>query len=315
MPSRPPRPRPGLTSDPPNTKTEDALDDKSTKKRRSERACKVCHYRKVKCNFVPGSRCNACVNRQEECVEFTGKRQKKQVYVVSKPGKLAAMNTVERREADTKLNRRTDLDRKMAWEPHENTMAFHPMISNAEAVLRSLEYQHTSTAMTRSCSDSGLMAQSRESRGHGFPRHHASGIQPRPYSMAVQTWRHPPFPVKPLPHDIEPRDRHHLWSKGALYAPRQVEQDALVKAYVEFVYPSMPMLDLRGLLSGIYGPARSHPAVSLLLYQAVLSSAIGFVDIAHVAALGFRTRTEAHRHFYQKTKVRSPPVLDGTPAC
>jgi len=76
-----------------------------------------------------------------------------------------------------------------------------------------------------------------------------------------------------------------------------------VTAFVDFVYPLMPVVELPEFLGTLY--LHKYPgAVSLLLYQAVLFSAIPFLEMCHIKELGFVDRKSAHKDFFQRTRVR-----------
>ncbi len=126
----------------------------------------------------------------------------------------------------------------------------------------------------------------------------------------------PPF-VKPLPSKIEPDDVAYLQSKGALSLPNPALQNALLKAYAEYVHPYMPLLELNDFLNKINSADGVAGQVSLFLYQAVMFVGTAFVEIKHLRDAGFETRRAARRIFFQRTRVSlkfsrpsfSPPLL------
>lgn len=112
----------------------------------------------------------------------------------------------------------------------------------------------------------------------------------------------PPF-VRPLPSKISPEDVRYLYAKGALSVPCLSLQNALLRAYIEFVHPYMPLMDLLPFLSVINRYDGSEGQISLFLYHAVMFSATAFVDMRHLREAGYATRKAARKAFFLKTRV------------
>ena len=77
----------------------------------------------------------------------------------------------------------------------------------------------------------------------------------------------------------------------------------MLRAYIEFVHPYMPLLDLHDFLAVIDRPDGSLGRVSLILFQAVMFAGSAFVDMDHLRFAGYATRKEARKDFFQKTRV------------
>lgn len=112
-----------------------------------------------------------------------------------------------------------------------------------------------------------------------------------------------PLFIKPLPPRIGPDEVSYLEKKGALSLPKQPLRNEMLRAYVEFVHPYMPLLDLHDFLQAIDDPEGKFGKVSLILFQAVMFAGSAFVDMAQLQAAGYVTRKEARRDFFQKTRV------------
>jgi hypothetical protein len=112
----------------------------------------------------------------------------------------------------------------------------------------------------------------------------------------------PPF-IKPLPAKIGPDEIAYLDKKGALTLPEGTLRSEMLRAYIEFVHPYMPLLDLHDFLTVIDRPDGSLGKVSLILYQAVFFSASAFISMHHLRLAGYTTRKEARKDFFQKTRV------------
>ena len=107
--------------------------------------------------------------------------------------------------------------------------------------------------------------------------------------------------IAPAPTSLDIEDADFLSRKGALTVPKPELRDALIRSYIEFVHPLMPVLDLKEFLACI---GSGTGQVSLLLLQAVLFAGTSFVDIKQLRMLGFLTRKAARRAFFEKVKVR-----------
>lgn len=117
----------------------------------------------------------------------------------------------------------------------------------------------------------------------------------------------PPY-IKPLPSKIGSDDINYLSRKGALSIPPLPLRNALLKCFVEFVYPYMPHLDLHGLIESIDRNDGKNP-VSLLLFQGIMFSGVATVGIKYLRAAGYTTRRDARRDFFQKTRVRQCELI------
>ena len=122
--------------------------------------------------------------------------------------------------------------------------------------------------------------------------------------------------IKPLPSKIGPDEISYLEKKGALNVPRGTLRSEMLRAYVEFVHPYMPLLDLHDFLIMVDGRDERKGKVSLILFQAVMFAGSAFVDMEHLRAAGYTSRKDARKDFFQKTRVSSNPLLSpGGLAC
>jgi hypothetical protein len=115
--------------------------------------------------------------------------------------------------------------------------------------------------------------------------------------------------IKPLPAKIGPEEISYLEKKGALTVPKGTLRSEMLRAYVEFVHPYMPLLDLHDFLTVIDRSDGSKGKVSLILFQAVMFAGSAFVDMTHLRSAGYATRKEARKDFFQKTRVSLPHFL------
>jgi len=109
--------------------------------------------------------------------------------------------------------------------------------------------------------------------------------------------------IKPLPAKIGPDEIAYLEKKGALTVPKGNLRGEMLRAYVEFVHPYMPLLDLHDFLTMVDKRDGSKGKVSLILFQAVMFAGSAFVDMEHLRTAGYATRKDARKDFFQKTRV------------
>jgi hypothetical protein len=120
--------------------------------------------------------------------------------------------------------------------------------------------------------------------------------------------KHPPVAnlpafIKPLPARIGPDEVSYLEKKGALTIPSHPLRNELLRAYVEFVHPYMPLLDLQEFVVALDNAEGNLGKISLILFQSVMFAGCAFVDMRHLRAAGYVTRKEARKDFFQKTRV------------
>ncbi|KAK0728132.1 fungal-specific transcription factor domain-containing protein [Lasiosphaeria miniovina] len=111
-----------------------------------------------------------------------------------------------------------------------------------------------------------------------------------------------PF-MKPFPAKIDEADLQYLRRKDALALPVPKLENALISAFVEFVHPFMPVLDLEKFLGVVNQRDGQNGKVSLLLYQAVLFAGAAFVDAGILRESGYTNRKEARKYFFSRVKI------------
>lgn len=108
--------------------------------------------------------------------------------------------------------------------------------------------------------------------------------------------------IRPLPQRLQPEDRNYLAAKGALSIPDKALRNELLIAYIYYVHPYMPLLDLEEFLRTLARNDGTHH-VSLLLFQAVMFAGTAFVDLHHLLNAGYSNRKEARKVFFQRARV------------
>lgn len=112
-----------------------------------------------------------------------------------------------------------------------------------------------------------------------------------------------PYFIKPLPARVGPDEAAYLELKGALTVPPPRLRNELLKAYIEFVHPFMPLLDLYDFVMIVESGNGTLGRISLILFQAVMFAGSAFCDFEHLRAAGYNTRKEARKDFFTKTRV------------
>jgi len=112
---------------------------------------------------------------------------------------------------------------------------------------------------------------------------------------------------------MTPEDTYYLFKKGALSIPDTSFRNALLRAYVEYVHPYMPLIELHDFLDivnrGNGTMSDGTPGkVSLVLFQAVMFTGTAFVDKSWLEGAGYQTRKAARKAFYLKARVRTFPA-------
>lgn len=130
---------------------------------------------------------------------------------------------------------------------------------------------------------------------------------PSTQNFPSQQRQHPgsglPSYIRPLPPRIMADDIDFLQRKGALTVPDAQLRNELLRSYVQYVHPYMPLLDLKDFLHPIE-KNDGHSPVSLLLFQAVMFAATAYIDMRFLQAQGFDNRKAARKVFFQRARVR-----------
>ncbi|KAF2428600.1 hypothetical protein EJ08DRAFT_650981 [Tothia fuscella] len=274
-------------------------------KRRASKACQCCRARKVRCNVTEhGAPCTNCRLDEVDCIVSESRRKKKwskdgevQVEVEASSAKTNTRKLASRNSMDgvypapASASRRShDLDSPLnehvphsiyQTTGHRLNLSLHSMnrrVSNPAATSPFPMLHHHSPISTDSVS--GF-----------FPPSRISGISNIPYF------------IKPLPPRIGPDEVSYLEKKGALTVPSVGLRNEMLKAYIEFVHPYMPLIDLYDFVMIIESGNGSLGRISLILYQAVMFAGSAFVDMHHLHNAGYLTRKEARKDFFQKTRL------------
>lgn len=122
----------------------------------------------------------------------------------------------------------------------------------------------------------------------------------------------------PFPRRLDTHDLAYLNSRDALTLPSETFQIALLKAYIDFVHPTFPVLDLEDFLSVIkYGfegledgngkaverETAGKNKIPFLLFQAVMFAGLDFVGTKFLKEAGYKTKEWAKKVFFDRVKA------------
>ena len=117
-----------------------------------------------------------------------------------------------------------------------------------------------------------------------------------------------PHYLAPIPDRLPSEEVDYLVKKGSFDIPDLEFRNALLRSYIDFVHPLMPLIDLEPLLISLEDSEGRSGQVSLLLFQACMFAGSAHVDIKPLRRLGFLTRKAARKALYQKVKVSRPAM-------
>jgi hypothetical protein len=109
--------------------------------------------------------------------------------------------------------------------------------------------------------------------------------------------------LKPLPQRMTSVDIDYLFAKGALSLPEASIRNALLRSYLEYVHPYMPLIEVHEVLQIINDGTGETGRISLLLFQAIMFAGTAFVDMEYLRAAGYSNRRAARKAFFQKARV------------
>lgn len=109
--------------------------------------------------------------------------------------------------------------------------------------------------------------------------------------------------VSGLPNRLDLGDLEYLENKGALCLPTAQFRKELLRSYILWVHPQVPVLDLETFLRTI-AVNDGDRSISLLLFHAVMFAASAFVDISHIHNEGYTSRKAARDVLFRRVKVR-----------
>ncbi|KAI1415176.1 fungal-specific transcription factor domain-containing protein [Hypoxylon sp. FL1857] len=298
-------------------------------KRRAARACISCRSRKVRCDVVEGAPCGNCRWDNVECIVQESRRRRKNLFH-SNPS--SSQNSTAPQTAEAQLRAKpanpiaiasAAAPLRRASEATQSSAAGNDVTGPGAILDGGLESHVPHLLYQRSGlrPDPVLLSTLQASNnGSRYP-----SIWPNPNTCqnsssaattgALRTAQFlnsleepdassqlPAF-IRPLPSKIAPEDVSYLHTKGALSLPSPSLQNALLTAYVEYVHPYMPLIELHDFLGMINSRDGLYGQTSLFLYQSVMFAATAFVDVKYLKEAGYANRKAARRDFFYKARL------------
>lgn len=266
------------------------------KRRISSHACSLCRTRKVRCHKPASDEaCTNCRLDAVNCVPAETRRRRNSALSRPLSPPLHNATTREKESARSHVSRRATFD-------HSDRLPSLPEASNNGSTKMSVllsglqdeEQRKSPTTLYESpfragCSDLGrhlpLLAQSPLAQSES--------------ALAVDLL--PSF-IQSIPPRFDSDDIEYLHRKGVLDFPNQRLQNELLRCYIQFVHPSLPLLDLPEFMDAIEKKSENHK-VSLLVMRAVMFAATPYIDMQHVKDLGYKDRPSLRKAFFERTKL------------
>ncbi|KAK4553230.1 hypothetical protein LTR86_009760 [Recurvomyces mirabilis] len=262
-------------------------------KRRASKACQCCRARKVRCNVVEhGAPCTNCRLDEVDCIVSESKRKKKWSNNDNGDDSLQHLGSID--------------DDDIAGLPMTAHAPYEPLKRTTEHKPHTL-YQELGrdVASTTTLSSASLYTPNMLMNLQRLGRK-PSLVDTAPMLAGLPTPTQPsyhlPNYVKPLPAKLSADDIMYLEKKGALAIPPVPLRDELLRCYVEFIYPFMPLLDIHNMVRTIDRNDGSQ-TISLLLFQSIMFAGVASVDMRYLKAAGYDTRRDARRDFFAKTRL------------
>ncbi|KAI9746365.1 MAG: hypothetical protein M1818_000077 [Claussenomyces sp. TS43310] len=290
-------------------------------KRRASKACQCCRQRKVRCNVVEhGAPCTNCRLDEVECIVTESKRRNKsldpinelasaQPYVPTPPAlshaEALANGSVNPTDITMPSFARYSLSHSSAsvnGDDDDVDLQHHvPHAIYQSQRLRDVESLRRASFVSQSGPASisvGNFARPASFNGgdvavtpsHDSPRQRASETLLPPY-------------IKALPPRMTSDDISYLYKKGALTIPEFEFRNELLRNYIEYVHPYMPLLELHDFLKIVDQGDGVRGKISLIVFQAVMFAGSAFIDMAHLRNAGYESRKAARKAFYQKARL------------
>ncbi|KAH8821883.1 fungal-specific transcription factor domain-containing protein [Xylogone sp. PMI_703] len=283
--------------------------------RRARAACTLCRWRKVRCDATHGQRCSNCIFEDVQCV-FTPKQRRRKTRDCPEPSASSTAEPVEPAEPATDEPSSTNPDQtgiqsspdKLHHDPPVATTVAREdgHLSQASLPKTSVESNDPTGAISQEPNDVDWGDAINQSLPSPVSPNASIGISNAgtSYSEIEKSLTAPmlPYFVKSFPHHLTREDIEYLLRKGALTIPEPELRDALIRSFIEFVHPCLPVIDLESFQASIEDPEQNG-TVSFPLFQAIMFAGAAWVDIKLLRKLGYLTRRAARKAFYLKARL------------
>jgi hypothetical protein len=140
-------------------------------------------------------------------------------------------------------------------------------------------------------------------RAEGLTTPAAEGSYHHPTPEQYSTIANLPPYIQNLPSTLGSEDLDYLAAKGVFTLPDRYSLSICLCRYIEFVHPVLPLLNLNDTLMSMDDNTGKSGKTSLLLFFAIIYSALPFLETKHVRVAGYSSKLEARTAIYKKAKV------------
>ncbi|PMD49143.1 uncharacterized protein K444DRAFT_639022 [Hyaloscypha bicolor E] len=293
-------------------------------KRRAAKACAACRARKVRCDVMQRYHitadgevtCSNCTMDGIKCVIEESKRRKKHLNGESAtpvpttlPNNGALRNwgngIVNPSDITNPEARRwsgsTAMSNDLGGDQFTDSHVPHPIYQNVTNQINSREILRKQSYIPAPFDADPTYALLTSASIHGDRM--ATRLGTPPLLPAPMLKHKLPEYLKPLPQRMTSVDIDYLFAKGALSLPEDSVRNALLRSYLEYVHPYMPLIEVHELLQIINDGTGETGRISLLLFQAIMFAGTAFVDMEYLRAAGYSNRKAARKAFFQKARV------------
>ncbi|KAH6685937.1 hypothetical protein F5X68DRAFT_262452 [Plectosphaerella plurivora] len=287
---------------------------KAGTKRRAARACLSCRSRKVRCNVVEQSPCTNCRFDGVECSVETGRKKRRSIKFrehIEGSG-LAIKPALSKKDEPLQSVLPGVVDTEAHGSLDDDTFSFLRPWSTIDDVTPIMKYLYTAENEPSNPQQPSTLASVDSFEDYSSD---SMGSQAESPSHSTSTDGIVlSCIVRPLLTRISLEDAMYLSLKGALDVPEGPFCDALLEAFINYVHPFLPILDLAEFLQlmqqhqdelalGKNDFGQDQSPASLLLVQAVMFAASAFVDSQYLQEAGYTSRRAARKSFFEKTKL------------
>ncbi|OAP63902.1 hypothetical protein AYL99_03129 [Fonsecaea erecta] len=256
-------------------------------KKRASQACQYCRVRKIKCDFHnAGVPCHNCRLDEVECIVPESRRSRKHRLLKRKIKGLVSFPPLSRSE---------DVNR-----PSFSPSAAAEDKDRSQKAVEQRSYGISKPTSTR---DHGLPDRSGRQKHLGQLGEQESSLETTGGSSSEQHQAPIELPsyIRPVRPNINPDDVELLARRQALTIPDIEIRDQLLRCFVLYVYPYMPIIDLQDLFDALDNQGTSK--ISLTLFQAIMFAGSAYVDLGLLVRAGHENRRAARAEYYRKLKM------------
>ena len=265
--------------------------------KRAPRACESCRARKVRCDVTRmRAPCTNCKLDCKDCVlpasrrRHVGDRILGSSFFVDKKRRSQSPicdAIIDFSDSTAPLPQNTDLD---ATSRLIGDATFDVFELSASPLASFDKRKDSNTSQRHNVVDDTRSPQTSNLTSYPSPTQTLSDHPSRHWML--------PNYIAPIPQSISEEDLQYLTNKGVFEVPDEEARLKLLRAYVAWVHPFAPMLELEETLTAIFSNGEEG-TVSLLVFQAMLFAASAYIstDGQH------RSRKRMRQIFYEHARL------------